>query len=327
MASFRLRRWVGEVVSNSVSGNSRRCAVEVVCIVATCLVTAMGCTPLDAGSDDYCRLSPGADPCIEEVPDSGNVVVDPEWSCVGEIPDHGLPELPAVAYVVPIVDFANPLIAPQVDIEICIITDLNCTTPVTDGLVAAGLPPISQPDPMRPYLHQITLPYEFEGYLQLTATGYLTTNYYFGGPMIGDPRNPAMPQLVVGETLPMPRVTSIDEFFSLLSSEPRDTSTGLLALRVLNCERERSARVRLNLLTTDSGAAGWTLINNQPATDTDPIETDSRGVSGFANIRAPITALVEGTLPDGRRYGGNGWAVRPNQLTVGEVRTDYTYGR
>lgn len=308
-----------------------------------CLPTAVACTELDPDLDDCNSL--GMEPCSRggSAGDTGNAgsssnggssgapATNASWDCVGApLPQYDLPELPGVAYIVPIVDFANPgMPPPGLKIDVCLITDLNCGQPIT-----SVLPPITTVDEGG-LVHQIRLPTSpvpFQGFLRLTATDYMQTEYYFGGPMIGDPLNPEMPQVIIGEPISMPRLAFIDTFFARLSPNPRDTNSGILALRVLNCDRQRSADVVLDL--TNASAAPFTLINNLPANDSDnpelPLPTDRGGVAGFANIRAMnggFTAIVEGELPDGRRFGNNAWTIRPNQLTLAELRTDYGYGR
>jgi hypothetical protein len=305
---------------------------------AVCLPAMLGCTELDF-EDDNC-VSLEMEPCnaggggSAGTPNSGGsagaAAPDPNWACIGEPPPvHDLPAIPGVAYVVPIVDFANPAIVPDVKIDVCVITDFNCMSPIT-----SRLPPIIQADPeARPYLWQITLPSQpmpFEGYLRLTATGYLTTDYHFGGPMIGNAENPAMPNIIVGQVIGMPRIAFIDDFFRQLSPESRNMAAGLLALRVLNCKNERSAGVELDL--TNDTALGWSIQNNVPVNDklnpTASFPTDAQGIAGFANIVAPTNAIVEAVIPGSdQRYGYHAWPVRANQLTLAELRTDYSYGR
>jgi hypothetical protein len=292
------------------------------------LSAALGCTELDLGSDDYCSLSLGTEPCIN---DGTGGTVNPlnpptAWGCLGDAPDYTMPDIPGMAYVVPIQDFANPLITPpMLKIDVCIASDLNCTTPVT-----SALPPITRPDPAQP-VYRIQLPTEpvpFEGYLRLTADGYIQTEYYFSGPMVGNPLNPDMPQVVIGQPITIPRVSSINEFFTRITpGAVRDENAGILALRVLNCDAQRSPNITLELNTD---GVPFALANNQPVgpdSDGSVPRTDTRGVAGFVNVPAGGTAIVEAVLPDGRRFGRNGLAVRPNQLTAGEIRTDYAYGR
>jgi hypothetical protein len=234
---------------------------------------------------------------------------------------------PGVGYIVPIVDFANPPAAPpNMTIVACQSGDLNCRFP--------GMPPIQAPDPavlalfpeaVRPAVLQITLPTGFDGYLRITAMGYVQTEYYFGGPLIGGmDGGPGL----VGEAIPVPRDNTVSDIFGSLRRE-RDTSRGLIALRTLNCLGQRAPNVTLDLLNTD--AIGWTLISNAPASPQGQndafIPTDIRGVAGFANI-IPGAAVVEGHSPAGVPYGQANFAVRANQLTIGEIRLGQAvYGR
>ena len=296
--------------------------------VAAIGLIGFGCSDLADGGENCADLD--IVPCDVIGVGGGQAEPNPAWDCIGETPTYDNippPQAPGVAYIVPILDFANPLLGgpPGLKIEVCIISDLNCMGPLPV--------PITEPDPMRPFLHQISFPIApapFQGYLKLTAPGYMDTAYYFGGPMIGDPLNEMMPQAIIGDTISMPRISSINEFYAQLSPDVRDTSTGLLALRVFNCKRERAENVTLAL--TNGEASNWALINNLPAANRQdngmtPIPTDTQGVAGFANMK-PTTAIVEGVTPDGlTRFGNQSFTVRANQLTFGEIRTDYAYGR
>jgi hypothetical protein len=171
-----------------------------------------------------------------------------------------------------------------------------------------------------PYIHDITVPYSLEGYLKLTATNYVATEYYFGGPMIGSrTREP----VVMGEAIPMLRQTTMEGLFADVM-QTRATGTGVLAIRTINCDGSRAPGVNIQMV--NPVGFGWTLIGNIPNGNDPPLPTDTRGVAGFGNV-PPGVIIVEGLMNE-TPFGRNALRVKPDQFTVGEVRNDIDlYGR
>lgn len=82
--------------------------------------------------------------------------------------------------------------------------------------------------------------------------------------------------------------------------------------------------VRLALLNADEDPLGWTLIGGRPSANNPPVETDARGVAGFANM-TPRSVIVEGIAPDGTRYGRTAVPVKANTITQANLRPNYSY--
>lgn len=283
-----------------------------------------GCQSLDEGAYSYadCVGEGACDPAADTRPE--------QWRCLPPSmpePPTFPDQLPGVAYIVPIVDFANPPTPPgNLTISVCQILDTECERPLTppNCVMPACVPPPTNPDPARPYIFQVSLPFGFTGFLKMEAMGYLTTEYYFGGPMRGNPAGGDMPQVIIGQEIPMVRDSVVEGFYTQLNVEPVPR-TGLLALRTLDCNGARAEGVRVEMLNEE--ATGWTLISDLPQSDDQSIPTDERGVTGFANI-PPRGVVVEGIAPMGDRYGQAGFVVKENQLTIGEIRFDQaTYGK
>ena len=287
---------------------------------AILLAGTLGCSGLDP-ADDTCSAFGTCDGTGggNEIGASGaGNSVDPDgpWGCLAETPaplDPLTPQPQAVVYVVPIVDFANPPTRPDgLQIVVCQSNDGECTNPVPTMPMAVP----NQP----PAVVAIPLPYNFDGYLRLTATNYVTTEYYFGGPMIGSVDRQAT---VRGEAIPMLRQETMDGLFGDVM-QTRDRRTGVLAIRTIKCRGERAAGVELEMI--NQVGFGWTLISNIPSGGDPPLPTDARGVAGFGNV-PPGVIPVQGSMGE-LSFGRTAFRVRADQLTVGEVRKDVElYGR
>jgi hypothetical protein len=238
---------------------------------------------------------------------------DPAWDCLEAPPptlDPLTPQPEAVIYAVPIVDFANPPTPPpMLDVKVCQSNDRDCLSPIPVPIT---------PDPMRPYIVRIPVPYGLEGYLRLEAPGYVPTEYNFGGPMVGSrDRQP----VVIGEAIPMLRTTTMDNLYADVS-ETRQPGTGVLAIRTIDCQGQRAAGVLLDPI--NPVGFQWTLISNLPRGGSEP--TDIRGVAGLGNVEPGVIA-VQARMGE-TAYGRTAIRVKPDEFAVGEVRWDLdTYGR
>jgi hypothetical protein len=236
------------------------------------------------------------------------------------VPD---PAIPGFGFLIPVVDFANPPTPVMgLTIQVCQINDFNCNNPVPPELVQ-----VRQPDPTRLYINLLNLPYGFDGYLRMNAPGYIQNEYYFLGPIVGDPDG----ETILADAIGMPRLTTVETFFeSFGGGVQRDPTKGLIAMRIFDCgelQRRRAAGVRLEMLADSSTALGFTILNGQLASaSTPPLETDARGVAGFANVTPAVVAL-EGVLSGNRRFGYAAVTVRANQLTQADLRPNYFFGR
>jgi hypothetical protein len=279
-------------------------------------IGAAGCSSFDAGSDT-CENYPSLSSTCDPVGMAGNPLnpappdlrdMPEEWQCL-VTEDVVTPAMPGrVTYIFPVVDFDTdprqaPLPVPGVQLTVC--TNAACTPPAGPPEVIIG-----QPDPMRPYIWAIEIPYGIGAFsIRAEATGYVDTDYYVGGPMVGTLEGS---NRVVALALPMPKIATLDNLLSnnlALPTLAANPSVGILAVRTLNCNRpaaqgfqgvnqgSRGAGVRVELVSSDpvEGAVPWVLsVGNQATRDI--AETDGRGVAGFANL-TPRTYTVRGIAP------------------------------
>jgi hypothetical protein len=253
----------------------------------------------------------------------------PEWQCLS--PGAGL-EAPApmagqrITYVVPVVDFDTPnqnapLAVPNVQLQVC--TTAACDPPAGPEVV------IQQPDPMRPFLWAINVSAGTEIVsLRATAPGYVPSDYYVGGPMVGPPEGGNQ---VIGQAF---FLLSLAARAGLLSQigVPLDNTKGILAVRTLNCVRDeigrstRAAGVTVDMLPDGppDPAVAWALSFARQA-NRDLLVTDDRGAAGFANLE-PRSYSVRGRAPAptgsprGTEYGRTTATVRADTITIVEVR-------
>lgn len=268
-------------------------------------------------------------------PDLQTEAPQTRWSCLSQEPGlqtYGRDELAAVTYVVPIGSVLSPTVMPEgLAIALCQINDVVCSAPLT--------PAINEALEVPPGVLALDIPYGFEGYLMLTAPGYVPTMYYFQGPIIGFDGA----AYVVGEPILLYDAPTLgDQLYLLLSGVEAGLSVdaGFLTVRAIDCLGQVSNGVRVELV--GASAPGWVELNGLMVLNYDgSLTTDASGIAGFVNQAAPGTMIVEGVAPadcgsndspDGacspeQRYGRMAVRVRPGAMTITELRPDYGYGR
>jgi hypothetical protein len=249
-------------------------------------------------------------------------VIGPEWACL-LAPQKPITQEPQrVTYVVAIVDFDSqpysPIPVSGLKIDVC--GSPSCDPPAAAPDVVIHNPVQGQP----PFVYAIEFPFRFSnGSLRLTAPGYAPMDYIFNGPMIGPPEGG---YVVQGLTIPLLKATTRDTIYHDLGiAGDVDKSRGVLALRTLNCLRDPKANPRapgVKLLSIPSApkepSVAWTLSTSNRATP-NRLETDGRGVAGFVNV-LPLVYDLEGLSSVGIRYGRTSIAVRPEVITLAEIR-------
>jgi hypothetical protein len=249
-------------------------------------------------------------------------VLGPEWTCLTAPQKPIMQDPKRVTYVVAIVDFDSQPYSPTpvsgLKIEVC--GSPSCDPPAAEPDVVIHNPVQGQP----PFVYAIEFPFRFSnGSLRLTAPGYAPMDYIFNGPMIGPPEGG---YVVQGLTIPLLKATTRDTIYHDLGIEGEvDKTRGVLALRTLNCLRDPKANARapgVKLVSVPNApkapSVAWTLSTSNRATP-NRLETDSRGVAGFVNV-LPLVYDLEGLSPVGLGYGRTSIAVRPEVITLAEIR-------
>jgi hypothetical protein len=291
----------------------------------------VACSSLDPGSDSAAKLygldGPSGAAGAPEVSGAAGAADVPaplpaEWACL-DAPQKPVTQDPGrVTYVVAIVDFDSQPYSPTAvkDLHIDVCGSPSCDPPASAPDVVIHNPVQGQP----PFVYAIEFPFRFSnGSLRLTAPNYAPMDYVFNGPMIGPPEGG---YVVQGLTIPLLKSTTRDTIYHDLGLEGDvDTRRGVLALRTLNCLRDPKAQVRAPGVKVQSvpnapgpPSVAWTLSTSNRAT-ANRLETDARGVAGFVNV-LPIVYDVEGLAPMGKSYGRTSIAVRPEVITLAEIR-------
>jgi hypothetical protein len=290
------------------------------------LLATASCSSLDPGTDSAAQLfGSDDDPSLGSSGAAGAANQDmlpPEWACL-DSPQKPVTQEPGrVTYVVAIVDFDSQPYSPTpvegLNIEVC--GSPSCDPPASAPEVVITNPVEGLP----PSVYAIEFPFRFSnGSLRLTAPGYAAMDYVFNGPIIGPPEGGYQIQ---GLTIPLLKATTRETIYHDLGLPGDvDAARGVLALRTLNCLRDpkgnpRAAGVKLQAIPAapEPPAVAWTLSTSNRATP-NRLETDNRGVAGFVNA-LPLVYDVEGLTPADRTYGRTSIAVRPDVITLAEIR-------
>jgi hypothetical protein len=195
----------------------------------------------------------------------------------------------------------------------CQNSDPSC---VTDAGVS---PAVHAPTSQKGY--GIDLPYGFNGAIRITSPGYIPTEYFFGGPLVGSQDGTLDTDgtpLIQGLYITALLLSDAPAFYAAGHLSPIP-GTGVFAPRLLDCNGDRAAQAMLSV--TEPTGDPFTLIQNVPIYHDPPLPTDPRGVTGYANMTTGAYA-VAGITPDGIHYGINTPAVIiANTVTILEIRT------
>jgi hypothetical protein len=285
-----------------------------------------GCAELDPTIDNCVIINreEGASQVVcAAMPDPGPPVGD--WSCLPDgveaptPPSNPPPQV--IPFVLPVVNFANPIARPAgMVLTLCSTADLPCGSPYPV--------PITVSD-MDPRANVIPVPFGQTTFVRMQAEDFITTDYFLGGPMVGltDPARP----FIQGETIGLTALTTLDSFFEQFGRpRERDDTKGILALRAIDCAGARAENVRFEFDEDVGDGAPWIL---QPdfrvfydASAAGPVTVAGVGVGGWVNMAAR-NYRVKGVLTDGTEFGSALFTVRPNQLTFAELRPGYTFAR
>lgn len=263
----------------------------------------------------------------------------PAWTCLDDVlmPLAATRTPARIQYRAPIVDFDTSQAIPELSVQACITSDC---APLPACTSAAPAPTeqcaqVTAPAAGAPPVYTIDVPYGFDGGLKLTREpDYAELDYFFGGPLIGVPEETPeeVRTIVFGLAIPVLKKAARQRAYDEVGAGPVDETRGTLAVRTLNCARpptaipgipqgQRASGVSLEALGADPGADGaisWTISDRNQFT-ANRLVTDPRGVAGFLNAR-PVVLDVQAELPDGTTFGLASLRVRPNVITLAELR-------
>jgi hypothetical protein len=291
---------------------------------STCVPTFVGvllalgaasCSDLDPASDDCDSLDlAGCNPVGGGLNDAE---LPPEWRCLAA--DY-VPEAPPqsasmqVTYTGSVLDFqfAQPMTA---TVTPCLINDVTCMPPLFGQ--AAPVPP-SANDPL-PRI-AATVPRTFEGYMRLTAEGYIPQDWYLQGPLLNNVQNP-LPFLMVSQQ-------AFVDFSRGLGLDPLEVAPlGVLAVYVLDCDGNRAPDVTVRLPDAETDPAlddvvPWGIQRRIPVANR---PTDVDGIAGFAKL--PVKNISVEAVVNGRNFGLTSFRIEGGRLTTGAIRSVYSSGQ
>jgi hypothetical protein len=295
-------------------------------LASACL---LGCSGYASGADTAQQFLPA----------------DPAWTCLGQ-PPPSLPVLSPIpkyiVYAVPIFDYANPPTAiPGLSVAACQVSDTNCPTANEVGLVQPPMPYMTTIGgvPVTVPLYQIVMPYGVDAYLRLSAPGYVTGEYLFGGPLVSlDGKTIVLPtgeSAAVLAGLPITPLAEADaDRFANGIGVTRDPNAAIIAMRTIDCNGELAADCTLSLSPADSPNIVPFATDGIRALSTNPPKpTDASGYAGFANIPLKsglknFNVTVQGKNPAGVVFSNATLEIRPGFLTTGQIRPSLgLYGR
>jgi hypothetical protein len=215
---------------------------------------------------------------------------DPTWSCLGAV---SWPEQPPhkVTVSLTVRDLVTETATADVAARLCRKLDLSCTEPVASDL---------RSDQDGSIVTEVDA--GFDGYVELTAAGYMTGLYFFYPPVQADRRLNLLP-LIRPEVLGQ---------FALVSGRQIVPERGHVLLAAYDCLGRTTAGVRLQSDQADSETTGFYVVRKFPSTTA--VETDSSGQAGYINV-PPGTVSLSGELAGGRPIARLSLLVRPGQIT------------
>jgi hypothetical protein len=216
---------------------------------------------------------------------------DPAWSCLGSV-TWPATEPHQVTVTMTVRDLVTEMGTPDVAARLCRKLDLTCEDPVARDLHSDGN-------------GEIVTEVEagFDGYVELTAPGYMTGLYFFYPPVVGDRRLTMLPLIrpdVLGQ-------------FALVSGRQVMPNRGHVLLAAYDCLGQTAAGVRLNTDQADEETTGFYVVRKFPSTTAQA--TDGSGQAGFINL-PPGTVALSGALgANDQQIANLSVLVRPGQIT------------
>ncbi|HTV18909.1 MAG TPA: hypothetical protein VMG12_09565 [Polyangiaceae bacterium] len=199
---------------------------------------------------------------------------------------------PRVIYSLQMVDLSSGAIYRSIRVRACSLTDVNCSTPLTEWINVNEQGRVDVP------LFQ-----NFTGYLEIMSDELVPQLFYLTEPL--------QPQARPEFPLAMVALTNLVPLVQLLGVD-LDPTSGLIALRIFDCQADTALGVSLS--TEDGDAVPWYFVGGYPSSTT--TETGTEGLAGFLNVQAPGLAVFEATNPDGTLLGGlQSVLVRPGWMS------------
>jgi hypothetical protein len=230
--------------------------------------------------------------CVKSTCQTPPAPPNPTWGCVGHVepPDGGA----MVEVTVQLLDLISMMPAPGLTADLCSKYDPPCANPLETNLAPDATGNVT-----------VTVASDFEGYLLVQGSNYLTTLVFLD--QVAMPKNPVVLLLTPGVEMGIAGQANVT----------LDPSAGLLLMRTTSCQYAPAAGVSLTISPSDM-QTGFYVVNSVASPNA--TETDTSGNAGFANVE-PGTPTITATLgPGGEAMGQITTLVRPGAVTYQILR-------
>ena len=246
------------------------------------LLTALGCSSFDGGSDVLLEAQFAA----ETQPNTPGS----DWSCLGAPPSAAplalVESQKRVILSVQLVDLTTRLVPRTVRSRACTLTDVECTQPASDWVLADDQGWVD-----------LMLFEGFVGYIESVGEGYVSGAMY-----LNDALDDSM---TVDYPVAMISTDSLAALAGLLQV-PLDPMSGMIAIRAFDCQGVTAPGVSLQ---KPGAGVPWFFADGLPTVSVD--RTGDDGFGGFVNV-PPGLVQVDAQSPTGASISGpNSFVVRP----------------
>ncbi|MBI5502065.1 MAG: hypothetical protein HY907_17615 [Deltaproteobacteria bacterium] len=244
-------------------------------------------TTTDESADD--GTTEAAEDAGDEVADDGGPP-PPDWSCLGSVV-WGTPIEASLDMTGTALDYVTDAPIEGATVKVCARADAACATPLDEGTTdAAG---------------QVTLTVPlgttgFDGYFEVSATGYVTVLRYTVEPITEMPGADARVVSMVDTTT-----------FAMLAAAAGvtpDPTRGHLVVNALDCNPTLAAGVSLDVDTADVSSTAVYMVGGLPSTSA--TETDSSGAAGFINLPAGAATISTTLVSTGEAIASTDITIR-----------------
>lgn len=231
---------------------------------------ALGCTDFAPRSDVDVGLDQAQEPL--------EAAVGSDWSCLARdaaelVEGDGTGRAIRSIQVLP---FAEGDDISAATVRACTIRDPDCLSPVADEIQIDS-----------DGWADVPLEVGFDGYLEISAEGFVPTMLYYSSPLTPTTRVDAQPtRLVDTET-----AASFDSLFLMRDAFP---TTAVINLRTRDCLGDTAPGIEYSLQPT---AVGWYYVNGIPIGTA--VETTESGVGGFSNVQAGTKVITARSVATG----------------------------
>lgn len=263
-------------------------------LLAAGLAFGLGCTQFEAGTDELpgeetAGLQPGAESAV--------------WGCLGSGP--GRPSVTPifseaverVVFSLQVVDLSTGQIYPDATVRACGVVDINCDSPVVEGLVVDAGGWVDVP-----------LFEGFQGFFEIESPSTVPFLFYLTEPLPSESVT-EFPLGVISLASLQPLVA--------LAGLPFEPDTGIVAFRAFDCTGTLASGVSFTP-EAETGGVPWYFVDGLP--NTRVAATSADGLFGLANA-PPGLAVVDPLTPDGLSIAGpQSLVVRAGWLSAAFVR-------